>query len=87
MLPSYENLVEAAYKIEAIDAGISEAVHSTQWAWYTLGITRPLIVHTTATTQGPLNTWTEHSNCQIHSRGNSKTLIVLLTSNIFLIFL
>ena len=43
MLPSYENLVEAAYKIEAIDAGISEAVHSTQWAWYTLGITRPLM--------------------------------------------
>ena len=43
MLPSYENLVEAAYKIEAIDAGISEAVHSTQWAWYTLGITRSLI--------------------------------------------
>ena len=87
MLPSYENLVEAAYKIETIDAGISEAVHSTQWAWYTLGITRPLIVHTTAITQGPLNIWTEHSNCQIHSRGNSKTLIVLLTSNIFLIFL
>ena len=50
MLPSYENLVEAAYKIEAIDAGISEAVHSTQWAWYTLGNTRPLFeycyVHT-----------------------------------------
>ena len=43
MLPSYENLVEAAYKIEAIDAGISEAVHGTQWAWYTLGITRPLM--------------------------------------------
>ena len=49
MLPSYENLVEAAYKIEAIDAGISEAVHSTQWAWYTLEITRATCVHTAAT--------------------------------------
>ena len=35
--------------------------------------------------QGPLNIWTEHSNCQIHSRGDSKTLIVLLIPNIFLI--
>jgi hypothetical protein len=26
--------------------------------------------------QGPLNIWTEHSNYQIHSRGDSKTLIV-----------
>ena len=43
MLPSYENLVEAAYKIEAIDAGISEAVHSTQWALYTFGNTHPLM--------------------------------------------
>ena len=24
-------------------------------------------------TQGPLYIWTEHSNCQIHSRGDSKT--------------
>ena len=37
--------------------------------------------------QGPLNIWTEHSNCQIHSRGDSKTLIALLIPNIFLIFL
>ena len=37
--------------------------------------------------QGPLNIWTEHSNCQIHSRGDSKTLIALLITNIFLIFL
>ena len=36
--------------------------------------------------QGPLNIWTEHSNCQIHSRGDSKTLIALLIPNIFLIF-
>ena len=36
--------------------------------------------------QGPLNIWTEHSNCQIHSRGDSKTLIALLMPNIFLIF-
>ena len=28
--------------------------------------------------QGPLNIWKEHSNCQIHSRGDSKTLIALL---------
>ena len=25
--------------------------------------------------QGPLNIWTEHSNCQIHTIGDSKTLI------------
>ena len=37
--------------------------------------------------QGPLKIWTEHSNCQIHSRGDSKTLIALLIPNIFLIFL
>ena len=36
--------------------------------------------------QGPLNTWTEHSNCQIHSRGDSKTPIASLIPNIFLIF-
>ena len=36
--------------------------------------------------QGPLNIWTEHSNCQIHSRGDSKTLIALLLPNIFLGF-
>ena len=36
--------------------------------------------------QGPLNIWTEHSNCQIHNRGDSKTLIALLIPNIFLIF-
>ena len=35
--------------------------------------------------QGPLNIWTEHSNCQIHSRGDSKTVIALLIPNIFLI--
>ena len=35
---------------------------------------------------GPLNTWTEHSNCQIHSRGDSKTPIASLIPNIFLIF-
>ena len=35
--------------------------------------------------QGPLNIWTEHSNCQIHGRGDSKTLIALLIPNIFLI--
>ena len=35
--------------------------------------------------QGPLNIWTEHSNCQIHSRGDSKPLIALLIPNIFLI--
>ena len=34
--------------------------------------------------QGPLNIWTEHSNCQIHSRGDSKILIALLIPNIFL---
>ena len=27
------------------------------------------------TYQGPLNIWTEHSNCQIHSRGDTKTLL------------
>ena len=37
--------------------------------------------------QGPLNIWTEQSNCQIHSRGDSKTLIAVLIPNIFLIFL
>ena len=37
-------------------------------------------------TQGLLNIWTEHSNCQIHSRGDSKILIALLIPNIFLIF-
>ena len=37
--------------------------------------------------QGPMNIWTEHSNCHIHSRGDSKTLIALLIPNIFLIFL
>ena len=36
--------------------------------------------------QGPLNIWTEHSNCQIHSRGDSKTPIASLIPNIFLIF-
>ena len=36
--------------------------------------------------QGPLNIWTEHSNGQIHSRGDSKNLIALLIPNIFLIF-
>ena len=40
----------------------------------------------TGMAQGPLNIWTEHSNCQIHSRGDSKTLIALLIPNIFLIF-
>ena len=33
--------------------------------------------------QGPLNIWTEHSNCQIHRREDSKTLLI---PNIFLIF-
>ena len=37
--------------------------------------------------QGPLNTWTVHINCQIHSRGDSNDLIALLVINIFLIFL
>ena len=36
--------------------------------------------------QGPLYIWTEHSNCQIHSMGVSKTPISLLIPNIFLIF-
>ena len=36
--------------------------------------------------QGPLNIWTEHSNCQIHSRGDLKNLVALLIPNIFLIF-
>ena len=36
--------------------------------------------------KGPLSIWTEHSNCQIHSRGDSKTLIALLRPNIFLNF-
>ena len=36
--------------------------------------------------QGPLNIWTEHSNCQIHIRGDSKTLIASLIPKIFLIF-
>ena len=36
--------------------------------------------------QGLLNIWTEYSNCQIHSRGDSKTIAGLLISNIFLIF-
>ena len=36
--------------------------------------------------QEPLNIWTEHSNCQIHSRGDSKTHIALPVSNIFLNF-
>ena len=36
--------------------------------------------------QGPLNIWKEHSNCQILSRGDSKTLKALLIPNIFLIF-
>ena len=35
--------------------------------------------------QGPLLIWTEYSNCQIHIRGDSKTLIALLIPNIFLI--
>ena len=39
-----------------------------------------------STSQGPLNIWTEHSNCQIHSRVDSKTFIALLIPNIFLIF-
>ena len=41
----------------------------------------------TILSQGPLNIWTEHSNCQIHSRGNLKTLIALLIPNIFLIYI
>ena len=36
--------------------------------------------------QGPLNIWTEHSNYQIHSRGDSKTIIALLIHSILLIF-
>ena len=36
--------------------------------------------------QGPLNIWIEHSNCQIHRRGDSKALTALLIPNIFLIF-
>ena len=36
--------------------------------------------------QGPLNIWTEHSNCQT-SRRDSKTLIALMIPNILLIFL
>ena len=36
--------------------------------------------------QGPLIIWTGHSNCQIHSRGDSKTLIALLIPNNFLNF-
>ena len=36
--------------------------------------------------QGPLNIWTEHSDCQIHRRGDSKTSIALLIPNSFLIF-
>ena len=36
--------------------------------------------------QGPLNIRTEHSNCKVHSRGDSKILIALLIPNIFLIF-
>ena len=36
--------------------------------------------------QGPLKKWTEHSNYQIHSRGDSKNLIALLIPNIFWIF-
>ena len=31
-----------------------------------------------STVQGPLNIWTEHSNCQIHSREDSKIMITLL---------
>ena len=38
------------------------------------------------TNQRPLNIWTEHSNCRIHSRGDSKTLIAILILNIFMIF-
>ena len=38
-------------------------------------------------TQEPLNIWTEHSNCQIHSRGDSKTHIALLIPNNFFEFL
>ena len=29
--------------------------------------------------QGPLNIWTEHSNCQVHSRVDSKTLTYSFT--------
>ena len=36
--------------------------------------------------QGPLNIWTEHSNCQIHNRRDSKNLAALLIPNIFLNF-
>ena len=42
--------------------------------------------HYSILAQGPLNIWTEHSNYQIHSMGDSKTLIALLIPNIFLIF-
>ena len=34
--------------------------------------------------QEPLNIWTEHSNCRIHSRGDSKILTAWLITNIFL---
>ena len=37
--------------------------------------------------QGPLNIWTEHSNCQIHSGGDSKTLTALLIPKFFLNFI
>ena len=29
-------------------------------------------------TEGPLNIWTEHSNCQIHSRGTQKPFLDLV---------
>ena len=37
--------------------------------------------------QGPVNIWTEHSNCQIHSRGTQKPNIALLMPNIFSFFM
>ena len=62
-------------------------IDSQYWLKFpTSNRTKETILQQSNTAQGPLNIWTEHSNCQIHSRGDSKNLIALLIPNIFLIF-
>ena len=74
------------------DNWTSECIHSTKIAG---GIPRSLHLHGAngrqfvpgMIKQGPLNIRTEHSNCQIHSRGDSNTVIALVIPKIFLKFL
>ena len=50
---------------------LDESKANKKWNYSRL-VTRTWILHTSR--QGPLNIWTEHSNCQIHRRGTQKPL-------------